>query len=444
MRSYTRLNLTLGAFLLSLVLLVAGVTAPVITIRGVLMPEGLVEVVVDTMAAKAPPEEQVNFTGVGRQLKKHGITQFIGAFIPMTESKEVYVQTRSILGSVANLYKNGAWFAPTLILLFSICVPVSKAALLYSALMHVEGRRRAALLRIVNAIGKWSMADVFVVAIFIAYLAAKATVGTTQAVAFKSEFGIGFYFFAAYCIVALIGQQLANAAIRADDQLPDPDFRLFWQTAIGVGIGFVIAVTASIFFRSEIENAPELFKKQLYLPYGFTFGLCALAPLAMRLSHGWLRALAAVLYSHGVYLLMAGWAAAGHDKWYAMGGALPGAAGALLLMIGVRRLLHTRYFPGLFAAVLLLCAASGAVIVSKDKLPEWLGFYGGHLAWQGAVACAIVSGISSSRAILRSIDTSAWHYRFSPALPCVVGFVFLSSYAFKPLFPAMARMLGLP
>ncbi|MDB6173403.1 MAG: Paraquat-inducible protein [Chthoniobacteraceae bacterium] len=443
MTSYTRLNLALAAFLLSLILLVVGVTAPVITIRGMLMPDGLVDVVVDTMAAKAPPEEQVNFTGVGRQLKKTGIAQFISAFIPMNESKEVYVQTRSILGSVANLYRNGAWFAPTLILLFSICVPVSKAALLYSALMNVEGRRRTAILRIVNAMGKWSMADVFVVAIFIAYLAAKATVGTTQAVAFKSEFGIGFYFFAAYCIVALIGQQLANASIRADERLPGPDFRLLWQSGIGVVLGFVAAVTAAIFFKSEIENAPELFRNQFYFPYGLTFGFCVLAPLALRLSHGWIRAIAAVFYSHSVYILMAGWAAANHGKSPLLGGALPGGLGAILLLLGVRRLLHTRYSPRTFTIAVFLCSALGTALFANETPGGW--FYISLLASQLIVAAAIVSGIISSQTILESIDTSVWHYRFSPALPCVVVFVFFNIYiAHQPLFPLVTRFLGIP
>jgi uncharacterized paraquat-inducible protein A len=70
----------------------------------------------------------------------------------------------------------------------------------------------------VTAIAKWSMADVFVVAILIAYLAAiasQATPGTTALVAFQAHFGIGFYFFAAYCIFALATQQFTARMARS-------------------------------------------------------------------------------------------------------------------------------------------------------------------------------------------------------------------------------------
>ena len=64
----------------------------------------------------------------------------------------------------------------------------------------------------VEAIAKWSMADVFVVALFITYLAAVASQSAPAAgpplVAFRAEFGAGFYWFAAYCVFSLASQQL--------------------------------------------------------------------------------------------------------------------------------------------------------------------------------------------------------------------------------------------
>ena len=62
------------------------------------------------------------------------------------------------------------------------------------------------------------MADVFVVALFIAYLAAiasQATPGTTALVAFEAEFGLGFYFFAAYCVFSLASQQFTARVARS-------------------------------------------------------------------------------------------------------------------------------------------------------------------------------------------------------------------------------------
>jgi hypothetical protein len=129
---------------------------------------------------------------------------------------EVYQQTRSILGSVRHLYSVGSATAATLILIFSVLVPFAKASLVMWAVAHRDELRRARTLRFVEIIAKWSMADVFAVALFIAYLAAQATqsapgAGSASAVvAFTATFGPGFYWFAAYCMFSL-GVQQATA-----------------------------------------------------------------------------------------------------------------------------------------------------------------------------------------------------------------------------------------
>ena len=73
--------------------------------------------------------------------------------------------------------------------------------------------RRLRALGFVASIAKWSMADVFVVALFIAYLAAKATQSSGDPaapplVAFDARFGSGFYWFAAYasCLFARVAR----------------------------------------------------------------------------------------------------------------------------------------------------------------------------------------------------------------------------------------------
>jgi uncharacterized paraquat-inducible protein A len=100
----------------------------------------------------------------------------------------------------------------TLILLFSVVVPFVKTALVGWAMFLANEARRQRTLAFVEAIAKWSMADVFVVALFITYLAAMASQSTPAAgpplVAFKADFGPGFYWFAAYCVFSLASQQL--------------------------------------------------------------------------------------------------------------------------------------------------------------------------------------------------------------------------------------------
>jgi hypothetical protein len=81
-------------------------------------------------------------------------------------------------------------------------------------MIMADDLRRRRTLEFVEAIAKWSMADVFVVALFITYLAAQASATPTSGpnaepplIAFTAHFGPGFYWFFSYCIFSLASQQ---------------------------------------------------------------------------------------------------------------------------------------------------------------------------------------------------------------------------------------------
>ena len=105
-------------------------------------------------------------------------------------------------------------------------VPFTKALLVVAAAFMRNTLTRQRVLNFVAAIAKWSMADVFVVALFITYLAAEATQtvpgqqGSAPLLAFDATFGPGFYWFATYCLFSLASQQytarLARAAQNGD------------------------------------------------------------------------------------------------------------------------------------------------------------------------------------------------------------------------------------
>ena len=143
--------------------------------------------------------------------------QIVSALQKNVEDIEVYAQTRSIVSTVQHLYEVKSPMPATLILLFSVVVPFAKGAMiLWSVFIRDEARRRRAL-DFVEIIGKWSMADVFVVALFIAYLAAQASQTPPgdpnfppPMVAFTADFGAGFYWFTAYCIFSLAAQQFTT------------------------------------------------------------------------------------------------------------------------------------------------------------------------------------------------------------------------------------------
>lgn len=224
----------------SLLLLVPGLVLPVLSIRGVLTREGVASMApllidrglnADSMKVL---ESMLNPAVVGfvkasggdlRKTLIERLTPQIGKALEQgVENVEVYEQTRSILGSVRRLYEVGSPIPATLILLFSVVVPFGKAGLVALALTTPGAVARRRLLSFVELIGKWSMADVFVVALFITYLAAQASQtapGDPQAaalVSFSATFGPGFYWFAAYCVFALASQQLTTRLIA-----PAPD-----------------------------------------------------------------------------------------------------------------------------------------------------------------------------------------------------------------------------
>jgi len=120
----------------------------------------------------------------------------------MGVSRELFRQTQSILQTVRSLHESGNDFVAGLILFFSVTVPFLKGVLLVVILALRPPAARYRLYQFVRSFSKWAMADVFVVGVFIAMLAARAT-DNLDAVA-----GAGFYYFTAYCLVSNLAFQL--------------------------------------------------------------------------------------------------------------------------------------------------------------------------------------------------------------------------------------------
>jgi hypothetical protein len=220
-------NLALAGVAVSVLVLVPGLFLPVLTIQGHLNPpavadlsqtlleQGISDSAVESIRGMINPDvlplleaSQGGLKGmlVGSIGKE--ITTSLAAGPPV----EVYQQTRSIVSSVQNLYEVGSVLAATLIVFFSVVVPVTKSILVCWAVCQSNAIRRQRTLLFVEMIAKWSMADVFAVAVIIAFLAAQASqsVGSATAlVSFRATFGPGFYWFCGYCLLSLAVQQLA-------------------------------------------------------------------------------------------------------------------------------------------------------------------------------------------------------------------------------------------
>lgn len=125
-------------------------------------------------------------------------------------TRELSNETRSVISAIQSLHNTGNNFVAGLIVLFSVLVPVVKAALLVPIFALRGSATSYRLYGLVQAMSKWSMADVFAVGMLIALLVGKGT-ANLSAVA-----GSGFYFFAAYCLVS----NAAFQALRIDPPTP--------------------------------------------------------------------------------------------------------------------------------------------------------------------------------------------------------------------------------
>ena len=119
----------------------------------------------------------------------------------MGVKRELFSQTRSIIQTIRSLHESGNNFVAGLILLFSVIVPFAKAITLLVVLAIRDIEMKLRLHRFIDSISKWSMADVFLVGVYLAYLSARATDNL------DAELHVGFYLFTAYCLVALVALQ---------------------------------------------------------------------------------------------------------------------------------------------------------------------------------------------------------------------------------------------
>ena len=119
--------------------------------------------------------------------------------LPVLGLTVIQWESKAIVDTIQALAEAGNWFPAVLIALFSILVPVLKLGAL---LVHfVESWRPVTRhgVRWVQYLGKWSMADVFVVAVLVAYLGAGKSDGM------HASLQTGLYFFAAYVLLSLAG-----------------------------------------------------------------------------------------------------------------------------------------------------------------------------------------------------------------------------------------------
>ncbi|WP_321326420.1 paraquat-inducible protein A [Thiomicrorhabdus sp.] len=113
---------------------------------------------------------------------------------------------KSILGTAETLWQDGNQLVAFLIVFFSVFVPALKLALLAVSFLFKRFAKQLALSS--GFLSKWSMADVFVMALIIAFLAIKASSGDSALLQTEIKLESGFYYFLGYCLLSIASSQL--------------------------------------------------------------------------------------------------------------------------------------------------------------------------------------------------------------------------------------------
>lgn len=197
---------------ISLALLYPGISQPVLTLSGELDKAELADFGIDLIAGEGGSEQTRNML--------RSMSRFLG--LDEIEGRiEAYRNTRSILGMAGELQAQGNTLVAWLILTFSVLIPTAKLLLQLLALT-LGGPAGRQLLAINAALGKWSMADVFVMAMLVAFLAGKASqkVGGDLLV-MSAQLEVGFWYFLAYCLFAIAAGIVLTRSGRDRDAATD-------------------------------------------------------------------------------------------------------------------------------------------------------------------------------------------------------------------------------
>ena len=122
--------------------------------------------------------------------------------VPVLGRVVLSYEIKSVVSMIGGLMASGNWPVAMLLALFSVVTPVVKVLLSLMVLGLAHGGARRAALAVVHHVGRWSMTDVFVVAVLLAFLAGNQQQTTDAGV------GLGLYFFAAYAVLSLAAGHL--------------------------------------------------------------------------------------------------------------------------------------------------------------------------------------------------------------------------------------------
>ena len=192
--SVQRKLLSVALILVSLALLYPGVTQPVLTLSGTVEKSKIAELGIEMIAGEGADNDTRQMLGA--------ISSFLG-FDRIKGELLAYHNTRSIWGTVEDLASTGNLPVALLIVFFSLVIPLFKLTLQLASLFIAGAELRGPLLWLNGALSKWSMSDVFVMGVLVAYMAGSASEQMGDLLTMNAALEPGFYYFLAYCLFAI-------------------------------------------------------------------------------------------------------------------------------------------------------------------------------------------------------------------------------------------------
>ncbi len=185
-------------FILSIGFLIPGIIQPFMTIKAEMNKQALFDIAAQEIL---PPAKRNNDI-------MQNIVRSVIRDVHFEGSLNVFESTRSLWATLSDLVAHDYVIVGLLIGLFGIIIPFIKIMLNLIALCLASGETRNDLLKISSVLSKWSMSDVFFMAILVTFFTVNANSQEVNAIQMSARFESGFYFFAIYCVLAIAASQL--------------------------------------------------------------------------------------------------------------------------------------------------------------------------------------------------------------------------------------------
>lgn len=196
--------LPLTVIVIALALLLPGITQPVLTLEGRIDKSQLAQVGIEMLAEEGDVSTRNMLMMASSML---GLDKLEGEI-------SAYQKTRSIWGTVNELADNKNYLVAVLVAFFSIVIPTLKLLMQLLYMFLPVNKFKHMLGQVIQGVTKWSMVDVFVIALIVAYLAGNADGQMGELINMHAQLGAGFWYFTGYCLFAIAASSLIKVTPR--------------------------------------------------------------------------------------------------------------------------------------------------------------------------------------------------------------------------------------